>query len=200
MRRRNFVLVSIVVLSVSVSVLPAGTVRAGGGGCHGPSSPRQAGGSEVVLEASCFAPNVLLVEAGTEVTFTNHDPVAHAVHGAGFEWGAAAQLNTSDTASFVFDRPGTFAYSCYIHPGMTGAIVVGDGRAAESAVAISEVRRAEPAAVSAAQPPEPQAPAAAAPTLEAESSDDQPLFAVLGALAGGVAVAVAFSARRIRRG
>ena len=70
-----------------------------------------------------FAPVSLTVHAGSTVTWTNRDDEPHTVvSDAGlFRSGA---LDTGESFSFKFDRPGTYRYACSIHPRMVGTIVV----------------------------------------------------------------------------
>ena len=70
-----------------------------------------------------FAPAALTVHAGATVTWTNNDDEPHTVvSDAGlFRSGA---LDTGESFSFKFDRPGTYRYACSIHPRMVGTIVV----------------------------------------------------------------------------
>jgi copper binding plastocyanin/azurin family protein len=71
---------------------------------------------------------VLYVEPGTDVTWTNRDAMTHVVVGVGDSWGdPGISLMQGDTVRYRFDQDGVYPYSCLIHPGMVGAIVVGDG-------------------------------------------------------------------------
>lgn len=99
-----------------------------GGGCHGGAT--QGDGDTVAMSKACFTPSVLRVDPGTEVTFVNKDPVAHNVTAAG--WGYFEDMSQGDAFRATFDEAGIFPYACTYHPGMTGAIVVGDGIGAGS--------------------------------------------------------------------
>ena len=111
------------------------TAGAGGGACHVAPAMREAAGTEVQLSANCFAPTVLRVEPGATVTFRNIDPAAHHIAGVAYAWGTPWErpFQEGDTAEFTFSEAGTYPYSCYLHIGMAGTIVVGDGRAASAA-------------------------------------------------------------------
>jgi hypothetical protein len=85
----------------------------------------------------CFVPTVLHVEAGQTVTWTNEDSAPHSVAGATVEWGNYTEHGQGESVSYQFDRPGTYPYYCFVHNGMTGAIVVGDGRGAGGASEVS---------------------------------------------------------------
>jgi plastocyanin len=92
----------------------------------GPTTGR---GNTVDLSDMCFTSTVLYVEPGTDVTWTNRDnTMGHNVVGVGGTWGDPdLTLYQGDTVSYRFDEDGVFPYACWIHPGMIGAIVVGDG-------------------------------------------------------------------------
>ena len=86
----------------------------------------RAGGEDatiVVARDFMFAPTSLTVKAGSTVTWTNKDDEPHTVvSDAGlFRSGA---MDTNESFSFRFDRPGTYHYVCSIHPRMVGTIVV----------------------------------------------------------------------------
>jgi hypothetical protein len=80
------------------------------------------------------------------------------VVGANLAWGAHEKvLATGDAMGWTFEQPGIYPYSCMIHPGMTGAIIVGDAAVAgtpsapeSSAAPPSVAERPFPAAASVA--------------------------------------------------
>ena len=116
------------VVAVASSALWAGVgVAAAGGGCHA-TGMTMGRGNTVDLSDMCFDSTVLYVEPGTDVTWTNRDATAHNVVGVADAWGdPGLTLHEGDTVSYRFDEDGVFPYACWIHPGMIGAIVVGDG-------------------------------------------------------------------------
>ena len=79
----------------------------------------------VTIDNFAFGPAAITVVAGTKVTWTNRDDEPHTVVSADdpkvFKSGA---LDTDDSFSFTFDKPGTYRYFCSIHPHMTGTVVV----------------------------------------------------------------------------
>lgn len=99
----------------------AAGAAAGGGGCH---ETTEGTGPVVELREWCFSPTVVRVEPGTTVTFVNRDPMDHDLAGVGWAWGT---LTPGSEVAQRFDESGTYAYMCYLHPGMSGAVVVGDG-------------------------------------------------------------------------
>ena len=71
-----------------------------------------------------FNPQKLTVKAGTTVTWTNKDDIPHGIAATGNAFARSNALDTDNTYSFTFTTPGTYQYFCYIHPHMTGTIVV----------------------------------------------------------------------------
>jgi plastocyanin len=139
MSRRNIAVVFVVglVLVLGSSLATTKVVYAGGGGCPEPQS--DARGTTVDVKEFCMLPTVLRVDAGTTITWKNWDEVPHTVTGAGVRsgregagsWGSFEQLAQNQTYSHTFTESGVFPYYCMLHPGMVGAVVVGDGVAKE---------------------------------------------------------------------
>ena len=69
-----------------------------------------------------FVPASEVVKTGTVVVWTNNDSVVHTVNGGSIF--SSAVLQPGDTFSFTFNQPGTFNYTCSIHPSMKGRIIV----------------------------------------------------------------------------
>ena len=70
-----------------------------------------------------FAPTSMTVNAGATVTWTNMDQEPHTVMSSDGLFRSGA-LDTGDSFSFTFDKPGTYQYVCTIHPRMVGTVVV----------------------------------------------------------------------------
>jgi plastocyanin len=70
-----------------------------------------------------FAPTSMTVKAGATVTWTNMDQEPHTVMSPDGLFRSGA-LDTGDSFSFTFDKPGTYQYVCTIHPRMVGTVVV----------------------------------------------------------------------------
>jgi len=72
-----------------------------------------------------FAPMALKVTVGTTVTWANHDDVPHTVMSADDPVAfRSPALDTDDSFSFTFTKPGTYKYFCSVHPKMVGTVVV----------------------------------------------------------------------------
>ena len=148
-----------------------------------PSS--SARGVTVELSNFCFTPTILRVKAGDNVTFVNRDGVDHTVTGANLSFGSYDPLPVGQQVSYRFGINGVYPYFCFYHPGMSAAIVVGDGsgpgptRPLSVTIAPADTRPASAATSAPATPPTP--------------------WALLAALTLGAAV-VGFSAgRRLMR-
>lgn len=110
---------------VALALVPGVAGASGGGGCGGPVT--DGAGTTVEIEDFCFGPTILRVAPGESVTFVNLDRSPHTVLGANATWGGYDALKRGHEATYAFDEAGVFPYVCTWHPGMVGAIVVGDG-------------------------------------------------------------------------
>src|SRR5689334_18196505 len=75
------------------------------------------------LGSSAFMPDALTVPAGTTVTWTNTDSVAHTSTSDAKGWDSGIVV-PGGQFSRSFQTAGTFKYHCAIHPGMIGTVVV----------------------------------------------------------------------------
>jgi plastocyanin len=70
-----------------------------------------------------FAPVSLTVQAGSTVTWTNKDEEPHTVVSDTGLFRSGA-MDTNESFSYRFEKPGTYHYLCSIHPRMSGTIIV----------------------------------------------------------------------------
>jgi plastocyanin len=105
-------------VSAMVTVLLGSAIPSGGAAAD--SAPAS---TIVMARDFMFAPAALTVHAGSTVTWTNRDDEPHTVVSEAGLFRSAA-LDTGESFSFKFDRPGTYRYTCSIHPRMVGTIVV----------------------------------------------------------------------------
>jgi plastocyanin len=118
--RRTIVLIVIAALAALVlggCSTPAST----GGGTSGGSPGGAAKTATVEMKEFLFQPATVEIAVGGTVTWTNADPASHTVKGQG--WGSG-DLAQGATFTNTFDTAGTFAYSCGVHPSMTGEVIV----------------------------------------------------------------------------
>jgi plastocyanin len=127
-RRRLRLLVPL--LAVLAATLAAAPPAAAGGGCHRPASEGR--GTTLTMEELCIVPTVLRVDPGSEVTIVNRDVIDHPLARVGRDWYWEGTAGTR--TAIRLDRAGTYPFVCYLHPGMVGVVVVGDGRSTGSEV------------------------------------------------------------------
>jgi plastocyanin len=108
-------------------------------GCGGSHAPKAGGGTGTAAgppaaqtftvhgnDNDQFAPQTITAKVGTLMLTLRNGGVPHnltfsdpALHGIGVVSGAESKSTT-----LTFDRPGTYAFVCTIHPGMDGKVVV----------------------------------------------------------------------------
>ncbi len=90
---------------------------------HIPSLPDTADATEIIVKDIAFNPTPLTVKTGSTVTWTNMDNEPHTVVSdtGAFKSGG---MDTNDSFSFKFDKPGTYHFTCSIHPRMVGTVIV----------------------------------------------------------------------------
>jgi plastocyanin len=88
--------------------------------------PASAAPAPVIVRISNFVfdAETLTVPAGTTVTWVNQDDDPHTIVSDDKTSFRSRALDTNDSFSFTFAKPGTFGYFCSIHPHMTGKVVV----------------------------------------------------------------------------
>jgi plastocyanin len=102
-------------------VTPTGVGTGTGAGTSGAVS-----GSTITIQNFAFSPAALTVAPGSTVTVTNKDSTAHTVtsdaNPKAFDTG---HIQASATTTFTAPaKPGSYAYSCTIHPFMHGTLTV----------------------------------------------------------------------------
>ena len=75
------------------------------------------------LGGNAFGANPFTISAGTAVTWSNTDNVAHTSTSNSGVWNSGV-IPARGQFTFTFATAGTFPYHCTIHPGMTGLIIV----------------------------------------------------------------------------
>jgi|GEM_PF-606311 len=143
-RLRSLVLVLMALAAVALAAPPA---AAGGGGCHRPSSEGR--GDTLTLTELCFSPTVLRVPPGTRVTIVNRDQLDHPLSRPGGAWSWAG--GARDRTAVRLEASGVYPFFCYVHTGMVGVVVVGDGSGSGGATTVDVAARDEaptPAAAS----------------------------------------------------
>jgi plastocyanin len=176
-RLRLLVLVPVLAAMVLAAAPPA----AAGGGCHRP--PSEGRGDTVALTELCFSPTVLRVAPGTTVTIVNRDQFEHPLGrpGGAWSWDGGA----GDRTAVRLEADGIYPFFCYVHPGMVGVVVVGDGRGSGGATTADlAVAKSAPTADAATGPAAPTASGSIEASLPPGWLVVVALAALLGALGG----------------
>ena len=112
---RICVLAVLLVAAFSLVVVKGETAR--------PTAQAAASSAAVKIDNFSFGPQAITVSPGTKVTWTNRDDIPHTVVSTEGVFKSKV-LDTDESFSFTFDKPGTYPYFCSVHPKMTGTVVV----------------------------------------------------------------------------
>lgn len=183
--RRRYALALFTSALLVVAALGFASSAAAGGGCHAEGTTEaiasEANANVVKIDGCTFAPTVARVPTGTEVRFINSSQAHHDVIGRQGGWGTDS-LPAGTQFSHRFATAGVYPFSCSLHPGMAGVVIVGSPASA-AAPDIAPVAASEPI-----------------PDATTASDSTVPMLAVggIGLLAGaaiGVLAARAFGRR-----
>ncbi|HMI82156.1 MAG TPA: plastocyanin/azurin family copper-binding protein [Solirubrobacterales bacterium] len=107
------------VLAMALSVLALAAVREG----RAATPAAQASATKTVaIRGFAFRPPTIRVRKGGRVAFVNSSKTAHTATRAGsFD---TRRIGPGESETVRFERRGTFAYHCKIHPFMKGRVVV----------------------------------------------------------------------------
>ena len=109
--------------STMASTMPGMTMSAPGTAQAAAAAP--VSGNAVAIKNFAFSPTALKVKVGTKVTWTNEDTDAHTVTSLNSVGPLSSQaLNTGQSYTYTFTKPGTYNYQCTIHPFMTASVTV----------------------------------------------------------------------------
>ena len=96
---------------------------------HAQSAPTSAGQDskgqtvDVKIDNFSFSPPTITIAAGATVKWTNRDDIPHTVVNDDQKF-QSKTLDTDESYTYTFTKPGTYPYFCSIHPKMTGKVVV----------------------------------------------------------------------------
>ncbi|MBW8843133.1 MAG: cupredoxin family copper-binding protein [Sphingomonadales bacterium] len=88
-----------------------------------PAAPAAAGPVAVHISNFTFGPKMVTVKVGQTITWTNDDDIPHTVVATDKSFRSKV-LDTGQSFSFTFTKPGQVAYFCSLHPMMTGKVTV----------------------------------------------------------------------------
>lgn len=77
----------------------------------------------VLLDQMAFTPDVITIKAGTEVKWRNNESSVHTVTADDGSF-SSGPLEQDGEFKRQFTKPGTYSYTCEMHPFMTGKVVV----------------------------------------------------------------------------
>ena len=99
----------------------------GGGAAQAVPPPDATGEFTVTIDNFAFSPRTIAVPAGATVKWINHDDSPHTATSGDLPRAFASRpLDTDDSFTFRFEKPGRYAYFCAVHPRMTGEVVVAE--------------------------------------------------------------------------
>ena len=119
MQKMSGALMGTFLLGVAVAAVASISLHAEKGAAADPAQV------DIKIDNFTFAPQRLIVRAGTTVIWRNRDDIPHAVASSSRLFKSKA-LDTDDTYAFTLTTAGTYEYFCSLHPQMTGTIVVED--------------------------------------------------------------------------
>lgn len=97
------------------------------------SSSSQATQQTITIDNLAYSPQALSVPVGTQVVWSNNDSTPHTVTSPNGTPLNSGTLSPGRNYRYTFTQPGTYTYTCTIHPSMTGTITVtGSGTAAST--------------------------------------------------------------------
>jgi len=115
MKSRSQILAIIALTFVAATIIPSRRASA---------ADNAAPPVTIKIDNFSFAPQTIVIPAGTEVTWTNQDDIPHTVVSDDKTTFKSRALDTDKKFSFTFANKGTYMYFCSIHPKMTAKIVV----------------------------------------------------------------------------
>ena len=175
-------------------MLLAAPIVVAGGGCINRNAANDGAIATVQIKDCSFAPTITRVPVDSAVTWKNVDYLPHVISGVGWgsaegyaSYGQAGMLNPGGTFTFTFAKTGLYPYTCYLRPGMSGLVIVGDVDTTTVPV-ITAANAATPSA------------AVAPATTRVAAANDGGSWMALAALGAVAALALTgFGLSRIRR-
>jgi plastocyanin len=118
--KRTYLTLSIAAVAILIA-MAAGRARA-----YGPALAEEKPAAETAIKIDnfTFSPDTVTVPVGSTVRWTNRDDIPHTVVSDDKTSFKSKALDTDDSFSYAFTKPGTYVYFCSIHPKMTGKVIV----------------------------------------------------------------------------
>ncbi len=83
----------------------------------------EASAPSVHIDNFTFSPKEITIPLGGTVTWVNDDDIPQALATTDKAFRSKA-MDTEEKFSFTFNKPGTYAYFCSLHPHMQGKVIV----------------------------------------------------------------------------
>jgi plastocyanin len=87
------------------------------------AQPTPAPGPRIEIRGHKYSPATITVPVGATIAWVNHDDEVHTVFSTTQAFTSPA-IETDETYSHTFSKPGTYTYFCTLHPLMTGLVTV----------------------------------------------------------------------------
>ena len=107
-----------------VALVVCGGFLLAGAGRIASQATGNAKATEVKIDNFTFAPVTLTVATGTTMKWVNRDDIPHTVVSEDKSTFKSKALDTDDSFTYTFTKPGTYTYFCSIHPKMVAKVVV----------------------------------------------------------------------------
>ena len=104
-------------LALNLSALAGVGIVASPAAAAAPAAPT------VKIDNFVFGPAALTVGVGTTVTWINQDDIPHTVVADDKSFKSKV-LDSDESFSFTFTKPGEYGYFCSLHPHMVGKVIV----------------------------------------------------------------------------
>ncbi|MBI1885170.1 MAG: cupredoxin family copper-binding protein [Chloroflexi bacterium] len=121
------IIAGVALMAVAMSghwgMMGSGMMGRGSSGEDQPAIVSTANEITVEIRDFTFTPGNLTVDAGTRITWVNRDSAPHTATDRAGDWDTGG-LDKDESASLVFDSPGTYSYYCVYHPDMTASLKV----------------------------------------------------------------------------
>jgi len=88
-----------------------------------PQEAEGARGTAVAMDGVSFVPERITVKVGQTVTWTNKDPFPHDVRAADASF-VSGEIAPDASWQYRATAAGRFPYTCTLHPGMDGVLIV----------------------------------------------------------------------------
>lgn len=121
---KNRIFTTVLVLFTIISITGSCTKSSNNYGTNpNPGGSANPGTNEVWIQGTSFTPSTITVTAGTIITWTNKDAIAHTVTSTTGIFNSGS-ITPGKTYSQFFSATGSYPYFCSIHTSMTATVVV----------------------------------------------------------------------------